>query len=516
MKKVRGQSVSLPVGEESVTAKIGDVVRISLRTREPKEAKARFLTVSGALCTFWDSVRAGPKPLNHRQRVALAGELYREFVGKHEDDPAAPEVWDLIREVNAKHLVMDAEARDAQAGALGRALMIGQVARLEASLNRRFGRRVDQLLSAKGIVTDQESRSAVLFQVAKALDDAAANLKRKAEGDYSTDPKAARFPEFVPEGSTKAEALTLDGLFELWVTQAQQTKAASAATVRRYRSVFNTFGAYVKGKLASAISPDDMIAYKEHRLAAGTQAKTFKDADLAALKSVFGWAHANRKIPANPAADVTIKVPKKKVEREHGFTEVEADAILSAALTYTRTGKESEFLAKAKRWVPWICALSGARVTEVTSLTKADFRTERGVYSFRVFQGSKNGTYRDVPVHAQLLAMGIREFVAESASGPLFYDAEASGERGAESQSGKLRLWVRSIISDKQVQPNHGWRHRFTTIAREVGMDLEKREYIVGHTMKDVGARYGDMAGLKDELDKLPWYQVGAAPIGVG
>ena len=35
----------------------------------------------------WEALRSGPKPLPHKQLVALAGDAYRERVGRFEDDP---------------------------------------------------------------------------------------------------------------------------------------------------------------------------------------------------------------------------------------------------------------------------------------------------------------------------------------------------------------------------------------------------------------------------------------------
>ncbi len=121
--------------------------------------------------------------------------------------------------------------------------------------------------------------------------------------------------------------------------------------------------------------------------------------------------------------------------------------------------------------------------------------------------GTKNGAYRDVPLHPQLIEIGLLSFVENASLGPLFYSEKDQTGRGAQSQSEKLAKWVRSIgITDTRVQPNHGWRHRFTTKARAVGMDHEKREYVLGHTLPGLGSVYGDMAGLHEEIVKLPWY----------
>jgi hypothetical protein len=69
----------------------------------------------------------------------------------------------------------------------------------------------------------------------------------------------------------------------------------------------------------------------------------------------------------------------------------------------------------------------------------------------------------------------------------------------------RLAKWVRSL-GIEGVQPNHGWRHRFKTVARSVRMDPEARDAIQGHAPKTEGQAYGEwpLRALKDELEKLP------------
>ena len=147
-------------------------------------------------------------------------------------------------------------------------------------------------------------------------------------------------------------------------------------------------------------------------------------------------------------------------------------------------------------------------MTEITSLHRESFRTVSGVPLVRII-GTKTGEYRDVPLHPQLVEIGLLQFVEASHTGPLFYNEKDQRGRGAQSQSEKLAKWVRKLgIDDPRIQPNHGWRHRFTTLARAVRMDHEKREYILGHTLPGLGSKYGDMRGLVEEINKLPTYNV--------
>jgi hypothetical protein len=102
--------------------------------------------------------------------------------------------------------------------------------------------------------------------------------------------------------------------------------------------------------------------------------------------------------------------------------------------------------------------------------------------------GQKSETDRDVPLHEHLIEQGFIDFSRQfRPSDPIFHyyempevagdlnDREEHRERAASAAanvSGRLSKWVRSLgVKDPDVDPNHGWRHRFKTEGRAVGMD---------------------------------------------
>ncbi|WP_415926921.1 DUF6538 domain-containing protein [Methylobacterium sp. 4-46] len=71
--KLKGLQVSLPVAGTSATVKIVAMVLVSLRTREPAEARTRQAGADAAPTQVWDARSRGPSPLTQRQVTALAG-----------------------------------------------------------------------------------------------------------------------------------------------------------------------------------------------------------------------------------------------------------------------------------------------------------------------------------------------------------------------------------------------------------------------------------------------------------
>jgi integrase len=235
-----------------------------------------------------------------------------------------------------------------------------------------------------------------------------------------------------------------------------------------------------------------------------------KDSDLAGLKTVFGWAVANRKIASNPAAGITIKLGKPAKLRSKGFTESEATAILSAAFRHASSTERPQTVA-AKRWGPWLCAYTGARVGEVAQLRKQDVRREGEHWVMRITPEAgtvKTNEARDVVLHPHQIETGFPEFVAGAPNGHLFLTPSKAGDVLGPLQGLKNRLaeFARRIVPDPNVAPNHGWRHRFKTVGMDCGIPPRILDSIQGQAPRSVADTYGDvtLATSAREIAKIP------------
>jgi integrase len=235
-----------------------------------------------------------------------------------------------------------------------------------------------------------------------------------------------------------------------------------------------------------------------------------KDSDLSGLKTLFGWAVANRKLPSNPATGITIKLGKPAKLRSKGFTDAEAKAILTAASKIVRKGERPE-TAAAKRWVPWLCAYTGARVGEVAQLRKQDVRQEGRHWVIRITPEAgtvKTNEAREVVLHPHLVEQGFPEFVEAAPSGHLFLKPARSGDvRGPlRGLKNRLQEFARSIVTDPNVAPNHGWRHRFKTVGMEAGIAPRILDAIQGQAPSSVADSYGDVTlrTIADAIAKVP------------
>ncbi|MFB0613694.1 DUF6538 domain-containing protein [Aurantiacibacter poecillastricola] len=330
--------------------------------------------------------------------------------------------------------------------------------------------------------------------------------------DLNGDARTLQDTRFAPEQYRLDEQRQVDRSASVPVSMVAllerylKEREVAPATEKVWRRHIAHFVAFLGHDDAARVRLADVVAWKEKLLDEPTDGgkrksiRTVRDSYLAVIRSVFSWAAGNGKIAHNPAAGVTVGGKRKPSIRDRGFTDNEAGLILSATLTPppNRLTPERKL---ARRWVPWICAYTGARVNEITQLRAEDVKNERGIWTIYITPeagGVKDGTARTVALHPHLLEQGFHRTIAGK-SGPLFYDpALHRGGSEGNPQYKKvgefLARWVRDVgVDDPNVPPNHGWRHRFKTEARRVGMDAETRDAIQGHTPRTEGEGYGNM-----------------------
>jgi integrase len=294
----------------------------------------------------------------------------------------------------------------------------------------------------------------------------------------------------------------------------------AASTIKRWRPVFAHFKRWVGHDDAAKVSADDIVRWKEELLRSGISGRSVREVYLAGLKVVFGWATENRKISTNPVTGISVRVAKPARLRERGFTDVEARTILRAALAGDH-GNVSEAHRRARRWVPFLCAYTGARVGEIAQLRGCDFIKQDGVWAIRITPeagSTKSGSARLVPLHSRLREQGVVEMARVFGEGPVFYNRSLGrGGDPAHPQHKKvgerLAKWVRELgVNDPHIQPNHAWRHLFKTLARRAGMNPEIRDVLQGHAPRSIGEQYGDwpLDILSEGIERLATFDISA------
>jgi integrase len=449
---------------ERLRAKVGKtILAISLGTKDGAEARRLYPAVAAAVEQAWADLELQPAPsvsmpeqtLPRETIMALAGEFYEEFVKAHERDTNVAQFWrDKLMGIQQALPEREREEGVRQFGQ-GWAFMPMQVA------NYQVGPQASEFLAQRGIRLAFNSQKEFNLRAASALAQAYRYLERRAQGDYRPDPDKERFPQLV-------NTTTWQDLLSSYVAE----RKPKPSSQKRQQGVLAAFFAFVGHDVPDAVTVENAFAWKEKRVKE-VGLGTVRTADLAHTKSFFRWCEENKKTRIDPFAKVRLKKPKKSAPttgKMREYTEDEARKVLEATLWPPTKNLNEEGWA-ARRWVPWLCAYTGARVNEITQLRFEDIKQERSrdrkqlIWVIKITPEAgtvKDHEDREVALHPHLIEQGFLDFVQSRKGQRLFYDPEkARGGSAANPQSAKagerIGKWVREKvgIKDPKIAPNH-------------------------------------------------------------
>lgn len=471
----------------------------SLKTRDPVEAKRRHLEALTQVEAQWANLKAGPKSLTEREAHALAAPIYHQWIEQHRDNPSQQTFWQT--DMGTKlwpppELVWDGTRlkfsdKEPFRDTYWRSQMQGWCEELAR-----------ECLAKNGLIVDDESQLKLAKAIGAAVQQASLVLTRFAQGDFRSIEGEGRVDPALPTRTWSnhiAEPLPFEKVIQGWATErrpAEKTRYEWARVIRQLAT-------FIGHDNVKRLTADDVIAWKQSMVAAGLSAKTVRDAKLAPVRSILGWATDNRLIGANPAERITIEVKTKAAESKRGFSDDEAVLVLKAALSAKDT---------VRRWVPWLCAYSGARLSEVCQLRQEDIVQSEGIWVMKIDPDAGSvktrSSERVVPLHPALIENGFLAFAQRAKPGPLFTDLppDKFGSRGGNGTK-VLGRWVRSLdLNDPRLSPNHSWRHRFKTLGRRHALAPDIVSAIVGHARKTVADSYGEfpISALHREICKIP------------
>ncbi|MFL5012710.1 DUF6538 domain-containing protein [Rhizobium sp.] len=490
--------------------------KVSLGTRDPREAKVQHAKIAAQVEARWAQLGKGLMSLSFKQAVAMSGEIYRDFVSKHSEWPN--------KLSGIAFLLANKQAKKGKSPLVSVAGANPEGARdiYERFLSRASNPpEIDEYLRRNGYLLDAASRELLRQEVVRTMSQARSYLMGQAiHRNFRADPDADRFPKLEFEQvqeiyppNQEAGKYALRQIFEDYARE----KKISPATYKAWKPMIDKVAARVPD--ARDLSSDWVVDWKDELLAAGLSNGTVKDGYLAALRSTCNWGKANKRLSTNPVEGVSVATPRKRKTRPSHFTKEEKHIILKATLE-TAPKKMSQEMSRARRWIPWLCAYSGARIGEIAQLRKQDIQKHDGIWLMWITPeagSTKNGEPRFVAIHPHLIEQGFIDFVNRlPEETPLFYNpgrrkGGSDGNPQYKKVGERLAAWIRKIgVDDERIRPNHAWRHAFKTTARKVSMDAGTRDYMNGHVPATEGEAYGEFEPdvLLSEIIKLPRFEV--------
>ncbi|WP_281983399.1 tyrosine-type recombinase/integrase [Thalassorhabdomicrobium marinisediminis] len=519
--KARGKRLPLRVGNEVRTVKVGEKVSVSTRTADPIEGNRRHADLTQQVEAFFESLRQAPKPLSIKQQFAFAGAMRAFVIEMFDEDPLRADEWRSMRPVALR--LLNEDLVDQRPFKVGEKVTWETVEGSKAVIDY-FKPTINHVAVRSGIWPAEDDFELLTPKMIAAMDEAAEISMRKAEGDYSPDAGASRYPELLQvkeQVREPEERLSITDLFDSW-SEMHIGAGKAEGTIADYAGKIASLKDFLCHDDAQRVIVNDVWRWANHLSEAKKlSARTINGKYVAAVGAVFEAARRSGKLDANPAKGVRLTPPRPRKVRNKGYSTDEAVRILKAALAApsTLSARWSPWNKSAIRWGPWICAHTGCRITEAMQLRKEDLLLEEGVLCLRITPegGSvKSGHFRLVPVHQQLLDLGLEEFFKRSAEGALFFEpqqTDAEAHKAAQNAGDKIRDWIKCDPSLKvpHVQPNHAWRHRFKSEAIDVGMDDRLSKALMGHADTNVSSSYGrnSMKALQRAIGLMRRYETG-------
>lgn len=333
--------------------------RISLRTRDPEEAKIEFARVSLEVQERWRQLAAGPRSLSEKQAAAIAGEIYRSMVEEHEENPSRLPGYGLA-------LMLDQAVL--RPGSV-KVIPLRNPDKVRTTMERLYqnradqnARRIDEWLKERGLLLVAESRKMVGVAVDKAILQAREHLARMARGDYAPDPGASRFPALrldEPEKKNDAKPKTSVSFEDIIDAKADKKKAGKKAkpmpegSIRKYKQIAREFAAFRKSDDATTTTVAEAEAWGDAMIDAAEQGNRTIAGKLTNLGTIINWGKGSRKYrEAMASAEVIsgkIELPEwvEKSADETSYTMDEARLVMRKA----RAEKDPR-----TRWLPWVHA----------------------------------------------------------------------------------------------------------------------------------------------------------------
>jgi len=460
-------------------------IRISLGTKDTREAKRLLPEKAAMVEAQFAAARKGGASLSHKEIMGLVGAWYRRELATREVEPGNPEDY----EHEFDHLELAHDTGNARKAA--RPVVAELLKRERLVLNEETIRKLETALAE--------------FQLVLPL-----VLRQRAEGDYTPDPLLDIFPPPLTL-ETKAhdqQSLSFQSLLDAWAAERKPVQR----TFYEWERALNRLRDHTGFSNPTRVTPEHIVSWKNALLASGKSPKTVKN-HLFVAHALFAWAMKNRLMTSNPAAGIEIAAKAKAGERGRlPYSDEDAAQLLAAA----RQEKG------AKRWVPWLLAYTGARLEEVCQSFVKDIRQNGGIWYLDINADNEgkalknDGSVRKVPLHSTLIDEGFLDYVRSlPANGPLLPDLTPDRfERRGGNGTKIIGRWVRAQgIVDSRKAPNHAWRHRFKDLCRGAGIEKAVHDALTGHASRDVGDGYGlgyPLNVLAAAINKLPSLQ--AAP----
>lgn len=282
-------------------------------------------------------------------------------------------------------------------------------------------------------------------------------------------------PEPMPQAKSKSGLKLLDLIDKFFLLKSH----SKPATVVSYKNVAKEASRFLGNPFIQDIQVSDITRLQEH-LSKKNGPRTV-DNKMAVLRTLFSFAKTQGYYFAdNPAKD--RKILSQKDKRKSGFAIFEKEEVKKIFC--------SDFMKKAKEddkdyyWTLVLGLYSGARIGEITGLTKNQFRVSEGGVNYITINDSKtNAGIRKIPLSHQLFEAGLKDFI--DGKERVFRYPERLGKGSGNAVGKKFKRHLEEVGIDREKLVFHSLRKFLNDYLLKEGMPYEPRCQVIGHEIDD-------------------------------
>ena len=241
---------------------------------------------------------------------------------------------------------------------------------------------------------------------------------------------------------------------------------------------------------------------------------------LVTIRAMTNVARDKGWITANPFERLSVKIGGRVLAKREPWLPQELKVLFDDPIWRDyELPKDKKAGADAAYWIPLIACYTGARASEIAQLWTDDIAADLGVevIEFRANttrnQSLKNeGSWRAVPMHTELIRLGLPEYVQSLPKGPLFPLLPVKGANGAGGQFGQwFGNFKRAKGFDSPTKTLHSFRHLVASELRLLSVAESLADAITGHTTDSVVRKFycgtirRHAERLRPEINKLSY-----------
>jgi integrase len=383
----------------------------------------------------------------------------------------------------------------------------------------------DAVARSMGLSVDWTSTEgrAGLLDCLKAYTQACAEAVRRDAGEVVDTPPPAMAQQghqqapqrAVAAPATQSQGHSFRDLYDAWEKAKPGRPVKTLAT---YSAAANRLESMLPGRTVESLTREDgrniVAALLTEAQAKGGKAQNTAVNLLGRFKTLLAQADDMEWIPRNPLQGRVIEREdsERTLWRLPDLIKLFDDPLFTAY----QLPADSRAGGAAAYWLPLLSLFTGARISELAQLHTEDVKEDPEAGPVVSIKGNrKKGqrvknkhSVRTVPVHPELLRLGLLEYWKETASrspGPLWPDVRRTQHNGA---GGKVSQWFGEYKTAKgfaSAQVFHSFRHTMETRLRALEVPAYLIDAITGHAGKTVSAKYDhpEPATLRPVLARL-------------